>query len=135
MTTKYKHTHMAFVEALNKLLAENLFKIQDAQELNNPEKVPSTWVNHLYGLIDRLNNTETQMIGIKPKEAIELKKVPPVGSHPLEDTLPEDGLYHYLLQPSKEHDDQCKRLTDRIWSEKTYRLSEVVSSLGNWVMY
>ena len=33
-TTKYKHMHMAFVEALNKLLTENLFKVQDAQELN-----------------------------------------------------------------------------------------------------
>ena len=29
-TTKYKHTHTAFVESLNKVLAENLFKIQDA---------------------------------------------------------------------------------------------------------
>ena len=38
-TTKFKHTHTAFVEALNKILAENLFKVQDAQELNDPEKV------------------------------------------------------------------------------------------------
>ena len=36
---KYKHTHTAFVEALNKILAERLFKVQDAQELNDPEKV------------------------------------------------------------------------------------------------
>ena len=43
---------MAFVEALNKLLEEQLFKVQDSQELNNPEKVLSTWVKHLYGLID-----------------------------------------------------------------------------------
>ena len=35
--TKYKHTHTAFVEALNKVLAERLFKVQDAQELNDPE--------------------------------------------------------------------------------------------------
>ena len=27
------------------------------------------------------------------------------------------------------------RTTDRIWSKKTYRLSEVASSPGNWVMY
>ena len=27
VTTKYKHTHTAFVEALNKLLAEQLFKV------------------------------------------------------------------------------------------------------------
>ena len=31
-TTKYKHMHSAFIEALNKLLAENLFKAQDTQE-------------------------------------------------------------------------------------------------------
>ena len=46
-TTKYKHTRSAFVEALNKLLAEQLFKVQDAQELNDPEKVSSTWVKNL----------------------------------------------------------------------------------------
>ena len=31
VTTKYKHTHTAFVEALSKLLTEELFKVQDAQ--------------------------------------------------------------------------------------------------------
>ena len=36
--TKYKHTHTAFVEALNKVLTDKLFKVQDAQELNDPEK-------------------------------------------------------------------------------------------------
>ena len=44
VTTKYKHTHTAFDEALNKILAERLFKVQDAQELNDPEKVSSRWV-------------------------------------------------------------------------------------------
>ena len=46
-TTKYKHTYTAFVEALNKNLAERLFKIQDAQELNDLGKVSATWVKHL----------------------------------------------------------------------------------------
>ena len=41
VTTKYKHTHTAFVEALNKVPAERLFKVQDAQELNDPKKVSS----------------------------------------------------------------------------------------------
>ena len=41
VTTKYKYTHTAFVEALNKTLTERLFKVQDAQELNDPEKVSS----------------------------------------------------------------------------------------------
>ena len=96
VTTKYKHTHTAFVKALNKILAEQLFKVQDAQELNDPKRVSSTWVKHLYGLVDRLNNTKTQMTGMKPKEATELKKVPLLESYPMEDALPEDGLYRYL---------------------------------------
>ena len=54
--TKYTHTHTAFVEALNKILAERLFKVQDAQELNDPEQVSSRWVKHLYGLVDELND-------------------------------------------------------------------------------
>ena len=43
-----------------------------------------------------------QMTGMKPKDAIELKKVPLVESYPPEDTLPEDGLYcivtYYLIK-------------------------------------
>ena len=116
VTTKYKHTHTAFVEALNKILAERLFKDQDAQELNDPEQVSSRWVKHLYGLVDELNNTQTEMIGMKPKDAIVLDQVPLVNreAYPPEEVLPEDGLYHYLLQPGEEHDDRRHRATDRI---------------------
>ena len=76
VATKYKHTHTAFVEALNKILAEKLFKVQDAQELNDPEKVSATWVKHLCDLVDVLNDTTTSMIGMKPKDAIKLDEVP-----------------------------------------------------------
>ena len=122
-TTKYGHTHTAFIKALNKMLAERLFKVQDAQELNDPDKVSATWVRHLYGLVDELNDTETQMTGMKPKDAIKLNQVPLVNreNYPEEDTLPEDGLYRYLLQPGEEHDDQWHRATDRISSKKAYR--------------
>ena len=58
------------------------------------------------------------------KDTIKLKEGPLVESYPPEGTMPEDGLYHYLLQPSKEHNDQRKRATDRIWS-----------SPGNRAMY
>ena len=95
ITTKYAHTHTAFVEALNKILTERLFKAQDVQELNDPESVSSRWVKHLYGLVDKLNNMETEMIGMKPKDAIKLNEVPLVTqeSYPPEEVLPEDGLY------------------------------------------
>ena len=137
VTTKYKHTHTAFVEALNKILAERLFKVQDAQEFNDPEKVSATWVKHLYGLVDELNDTETEMIGMKPNDAIKLNEVPLVKreAYPPEEKLPEDGLYRYLLQPGEEHDDQRHRATDRIWSKGTYRLREIVENPGNRVMY
>ena len=141
VTMKYKHTHTAFIEALNKILAERLFKVQmlkkNAQELNDPEKVSSRWVKHLYRLVDELNDTETEMIGMKPKNAIKLDEVPLVNreAYPLEEVLPEDGLYRYLLQPSEEHDDQGCRATDRIWSKETYRLREIAENPGNHVMY
>ena len=135
--TKYKHTHTAFVEALNKILAERLFKVQDAQDLNDPDVISSRWVKHLYGLVDELNDTTTEMIGMKPKDAIKLDQVPLVNRevYPEEDKLPEDGLYRYLLQPGEEHNDQRCRETDRVWSKKTYRLKEIIEDSGNHVMY
>ena len=118
VTTIYKHTHTTFVEALNKILAERLFKVQDVQELNDPEKVSATWVKHLYGLVDELNNTETEMIGMKPKDAIVLDQVLDLlvkrEACPPEEVLPEDGLYQYLLQPGEEHNDQRCRAMDKI---------------------
>ena len=108
VTTKYKDTHTAFVETLNKILTERLFKVQNAQELNDPEKVSSRWVKHLYGLVDELNNMETEMIGMKPEDAIKLKEALLVTqeSYPPEEVLLEDGVYRYPLQPGEEHDDQ-----------------------------
>ena len=137
VTSTYKHTHTTFVEALNKILTERLFKVQDAQELNDPEKVSSRWVKHLYGLVDELIDTETEMIGMKPEDAIKLDEVPLVAreSYPPEEVLPEDGLYRYLLQPGEEHDDQRRRATDRIWSKGTYRLREIAENPGNRLMY
>ena len=134
---KYKQTHTAFIEALNKILTERLFKVQDAQELNDPEQVSSRWVKHLYGLMDELNDTTTEMIGMKPKDAILLDQVLLVDgeAYPSEDKLPEDGLYRYLLQPGEEHDDQQCRAMDRVWSKGTYRLREIVEDAGNPVMY
>ena len=137
VTVKYKYTHTAFVEALNKILAERLFKVQDAQELNDPEKVSATWVKHLYGLVDELNDTEIETIGMKPNDAIKLDNVLLVKqeAYPPEEVLPEDGLYRYLLQPGEEHDDQRCRATDRVWSKRTYRLGNIVENPGNRVTY
>ena len=62
----------------------------------------------MYGLVDELSDTQTEMIGMKPSDAIKLNEVPLVNreAYPPEDTLPEDGLYQYLLQSGEEHNDQ-----------------------------
>ena len=69
-TTKYKHTHMAFAEAFNKVSAKLLFKPMDAQELQDPEKGSTIWVKTLYKIVNKINNTVSSMIYMKPKDAI-----------------------------------------------------------------
>ena len=44
ITTKYKHTHTAFVESFSNKLTKQLFKPMDVQELQDPEKVSTIWV-------------------------------------------------------------------------------------------
>ena len=80
---------------------------------------------------------ETEMIGMKPKDAIKLKEVPLVTreNYPPEEILPEDGLYRYLLQPGEERDDQRSRATDRIWSKAGYRLREITENPLIHVIY
>ena len=105
-TTKYKHTHTAFVEAFRKELAKLLFKPMDAQELQDPEKVSTIWVKNLNKIVNKMNNTKLSMIDMKLKDAIKLDTVPLDKKYPEETVLPEDGLYRYLYQPSEQHGDQ-----------------------------
>ena len=105
-TTKYKHTHTAFVEAFNKELAKLLFKPMDAQELQDPEKVSTVWVRNLNKIVNKMDNTISSMIGMKPKDAIKLGTVPLDKTYPEETVLPEDGLYRYLHQPGEQNGDK-----------------------------
>ena len=113
-TTKYKHTHTAFIEAFNKELAKLLFKPMDAQELQDPEKVSTIWVKNLNKTVNKMNNTVSSMIDMKPKM---------------------DELYRYLYQPGEQRGDQKRRTTDLIWSKNTYRLDRIVQDPGNRVLY
>ena len=86
-TTKYKNTHTDFAEAFNKELAKLLFKPMDAQKLQDPEKVSTIWVKNLYKTVNKINNTVSPMIGMKPKDAIKLDTVP------LDKTYPKKPYY------------------------------------------
>ena len=100
-TTTKEHTYTAFVEAFNKELAKLLFKSVDAQELQDPEKVSTIWVKNLNKTVNKMSNTESSIIGMKPKDAMKLDPAPLDKTHPKEIVLPKDGLYRYLYQPSE----------------------------------
>ena len=107
----------------------------DVQELQDPEKVSTIWVRNLNKTVNKMNNTLSSMIGMKPKDAIKLDTVPLDKTYPKETVLPEDGLYRYLYQPGEQHGDQKRRATDLIWSKNTYRLDRIVQDPGNRVLY
>ena len=44
----------------------------DVQELQHPEKVSVIWVKNLNSIVNKMNITESSMIGIKPKETTKL---------------------------------------------------------------
>ena len=134
-TTKYKHNHTAFVEAFNKELAKVSFKPMDAQELQDPKKVSTIWVKNLTKTVNKMNNTKSFMIVMKPKDAIKLDTVPLDKTYPEETVVLEDGLYRYLYQPGEQHGGQKRRATDLIWSKNTYRLDQIVQEPGNRVLY
>ena len=136
VTTKYHHHFTAFVENFNKTLAERLFKIQDAQELNDPTKDSKTWIRHLYKLVTKLNNTKLDRIGMAPAKAVKLDNVTlSIKAYPKEDALPVDGLYRYLYQPGELEGGDRRRATDMVWSWDTHRLDRVVEDPGQRVLY
>ena len=121
-TTKYKHTHTAFVEAFNKELAKLLLKPMDAQELQDLEKASTIWIKNLNKIVNKMNNTASPMIGMKPKDAIKLDTIHLDKKYSKETVLLEDGFYRYLYQPGEQHGDQKRRATDLIWSRNMYGL-------------
>ena len=56
--------------------------------------------------MNKINDTVSSMIDMKPKDAIKLDIVPLDKSYPKETVLPEDRLYRYLYQPGEQHGDQ-----------------------------
>ena len=106
-----------------------------AQELQDPEKVSTIWVKNLIKIVNKMSNTVSSMIDIKPKDAIKLDTIPLDKKHPEETVQPDDDLYRYLYQPGEQHGDKKRWETDFIWSKNTYRLDRIVQEPGNRVLY
>ena len=107
----------------------------DAQELQDPEKVSTIWVKNLNKTVNKMNNTVSSMIGMKPKDAIKLDIVPLDKKCPEETALPKDGLYRYLYQPREQDGDQKRREADFIMSKNMYRRDRIVQEPGNRILY
>ena len=129
-TTKYHHRFTAFVERMNRTLAERY------KTLYNPKKDSKTWVKHLQNIIKKMNSEITAMIKMKPKDAIKLDyvelKVKEIHEN---DVLPEDGLYRYFYQPGELEGGQQRRAIDMVWSWNTFRLDEIIQNKGERVLY
>ena len=93
--------HITFAEAFIKELTKQPLRSMDVEELEDPEKVSTIWVKNLKSIVNKMNNTKSSMIGMKPKDAMKLNTVKLDKTYPEENVLPEDGLYIYLYQPVK----------------------------------
>ena len=111
-------------------LVKLLFKLVDAQELQDPEKVSTIWVKNLNKTVNKMNYTVSLMIGTNLKDAIRLDTVPLDKKYPEETVLPEDGLYRYLYQPGEQNEDQKRQVTDLICIKNTYQLDRIVPDPG-----
>ena len=67
-----KSTLTDFAEAFKKELAKQLFNSIDAQELQDPEKVSAIQVKKLNITVNKMNNTKSPLIDMKPKDTIKL---------------------------------------------------------------
>ena len=61
----------------------------DVQELQDPEK--EFWVKNLNKIVNKMINTKSSMIDMKPKDAIKLDTISLDKTYPEETALPEDG--------------------------------------------
>ena len=101
LITKYKHTHTTFVEAFNKELVKLLLKPMDAQALRDHGNVSAIWIKSFNKIVNKMNNTKSSMIDMKPKDSIKLDTILLDKKYPKETVLPEDGLYRYIYQPGE----------------------------------
>ena len=135
------HKHQCIVERFNRTLAEKLFKIQDAMDFLTKD-INTIWVRNLSVIVNKLNNSDTRLLGITPVEAIQkdqvyalpskIRKNRPVGMDEI--CLPAGSLVRYLLDNS-DYKGGKKRATDPNWSTKIFTIESSTIINGQPIMY
>ena len=69
------HRAQGIVERFNRTLAERLFSLQYALEMTNKDARSKEWVQKLPRVIEALNDKETRLIRLKPKDTIKMRSV------------------------------------------------------------
>jgi hypothetical protein len=134
------HKNQSIVEQYNRTLIEKLFKIQDVVEFLIGG-TNTAWVKDFPDVVNEINNSNTQLLGMTPAKAIQKDEVyalpskicknKSIGNN--EVCLPADSLVRYLLDNSDYK--SRRRTTDPIWSTKIFNIKSITIVDGQPVMY
>ncbi len=137
------HTSQAFVESMNKALAQRLFKAQEAKEMTSGKK-NTEWVDELPAFIKSMNSEKTRLLGCSPNHAVAMARkdrtVEPSGftttaaakkqirdAAPMKEKLLPQGKYRVrTLVDRPEEGGPRRRATDAQWSTTTHTIDRVV---------
>ena len=90
-------------------------------------------------VIKALNDQETRLIGLKPKDAIKMKSVKQNPAHLLvgkrEKKIVGNARVRYLYAPGEAENDTRRRATDPIWSIKTFSIKNIMVVENQPVLY
>ena len=86
----------------------------EVQEFQDPEKVSKMWVKNMNDIVNKMNNTNSSIIDMMPKDLVKLDVVELDKSEasPEKQVLPEYNLYKYLDQLRGQRRDQNRQVTD-----------------------
>lgn len=125
------HRQQGIVERFNRSLAERLFGAQYAQELllaaRGSSERSAEWVRALPEVVLGLNTEVTQLINMKPADAIKRTRVKQNPSRPDRRPRPilgPEAQVRYLYTPGELEGGTC-RSTDPVWSLTVHTISSV----------
>jgi hypothetical protein len=137
----YSHRTQGVVERFNRTSAERSFQGQHSKELASGN-VCKAWVKDNTSILIAMNNEKTRLLGMKPADAIKLRKTPkakeslpanrPIGMD--EERLPITSKVRYLLLP-EDLEGNKRRQTDPNWTLPVFKIDRIIVEDGKPVLY
>lgn len=127
------HRAQSIVESMNRTLSEKLYSHQYAQEMVENE-ISREWVKKLPAVVQALiAQKKIRKDNIEEAALKEVKYKRPVGHD--EVRLPPEVQVRYLFAPGEDEGGDRRRATDPIWSMKVYKISRIMISFNQPVLY